>query len=191
MLAFFYFFFTCCLHSKQSLTFTEIFYIPYSFFPGGSDGKASAYNAGDPGLIPGVKISCRQWHPTPVLLPGKSHGRRSLVGYSPWGRKESDMTEWLHIFSFYLDSKRLTLGLYFWLHSCKNSLILIWLSLLFITQDPSKLIFLKCKPALKHFSSFSLIESPKSLVLKVKEAFRVKLGKARLYLPWEFKGDRG
>ena len=28
----------------------------------------------------------RQWHPTPVLLPGKSHGRRSLVGYSPWGR---------------------------------------------------------------------------------------------------------
>ena len=31
-----------------------------------------------------------------VLLPGKSHGRRSLVGYSLWGRKESDMTEWLH-----------------------------------------------------------------------------------------------
>ena len=29
----------------------------------------------------------RQWHPTPVLLPGKSHGRRSLVGYSPWGRE--------------------------------------------------------------------------------------------------------
>ena len=38
----------------------------------------------------------RQWHPTPALLPGKSHGRRSLVGYSPWGRKESDMTERLH-----------------------------------------------------------------------------------------------
>ena len=35
----------------------------------------------------------RQWHPTPVLLPGKSHGRRSLVGYSPWGRTESDTTE--------------------------------------------------------------------------------------------------
>ena len=35
----------------------------------------------------------RQWHPTPVLLPGKSHGRRSLVGCSPWGRKESDTTE--------------------------------------------------------------------------------------------------
>ena len=38
----------------------------------------------------------RQWHPTPVLLSGKSHGRRSLVGCSPWGRTESDMTEQLH-----------------------------------------------------------------------------------------------
>ena len=38
----------------------------------------------------------RQWHPTPVLLPGKSHGRMSLVGCSPWGRQESDMTERLH-----------------------------------------------------------------------------------------------
>ena len=35
----------------------------------------------------------RQWHPTPVLLPGKSHGWRSLVGCSPWGREESDTTE--------------------------------------------------------------------------------------------------
>ena len=35
----------------------------------------------------------RQWHPTPVLLPGKSHGRKSLVGYSLWGRLESDTTE--------------------------------------------------------------------------------------------------
>ena len=38
----------------------------------------------------------RQWQPTPVLLPGKSHGRRSLVGYSPWGCRELDMTERLH-----------------------------------------------------------------------------------------------
>ena len=38
----------------------------------------------------------RQWHPTPVLLPGKSHGRRSLEGCSPWGRWGSDTTEWLH-----------------------------------------------------------------------------------------------
>ena len=38
----------------------------------------------------------RQWHPTPVLFPGKSHGWRSLVGCSPWGREESDTTELLH-----------------------------------------------------------------------------------------------
>ena len=38
----------------------------------------------------------RQWHPTPVLLPGKSHGQRSLVGCSPWGREELNTTERLH-----------------------------------------------------------------------------------------------
>ena len=42
------------------------------------------------------KLWRRQWHPTPVLLPGKSHGQRSLEGYSPWGRLGSDMTERLH-----------------------------------------------------------------------------------------------
>ena len=41
----------------------------------------------------------RQWHPTPVLLPGKSHGRRSLLGCSPWGSEESDMTEGLCYFA--------------------------------------------------------------------------------------------
>ena len=54
-----------------------------------------------PSLLPVLKnwLVCitdlwrRQWQPTPVLLPGKSHGRRSLVGFSPWGREESDMTE--------------------------------------------------------------------------------------------------
>ena len=48
----------------------------------------------------------RQWHPTPVLLSGKSHRQRSLVGYSPWGHKESDMTERLHFhFSFSLEKE--------------------------------------------------------------------------------------
>ena len=51
-----------------------------------------------PGFDPWVgKIPWRRkWQPTPVLLPGESHGGRSRVGYSPWGRKELDMTEWLH-----------------------------------------------------------------------------------------------
>ena len=39
------------------------------------------------------EVKRAQWHPTPVLLPGKSHGWRSLVGCSPWGRTELDMTE--------------------------------------------------------------------------------------------------
>ena len=48
----------------------------------------------------------RQWHPTPVLLPGKSHGRRSLVGCSPWGHLKSDTTERLH-FRFHALEKRM------------------------------------------------------------------------------------
>ena len=39
----------------------------------------------------------RKWQPTLVLLPGKFHGRKSLVGFSPWGRKESDTAEQLHV----------------------------------------------------------------------------------------------
>ena len=49
------------------------------------------------------KISWRRtWQPTPVFLPGKSHGWRNLVDYGPWGAKESDTTERLH---FYFSSK--------------------------------------------------------------------------------------
>ena len=115
-------------------------------FPGGSDCKESAYNAGDLGSIPGLgrvlggehgnprQYSCleipmdrgawwaavhrvaksrtrlsdfsfsfatflhwrRKWQPTSVFLPGNPHGQRSLVGYSPWGCKESDTSEQLN-----------------------------------------------------------------------------------------------
>ena len=41
----------------------------------------------------------KEWQPTPVLLPGESHGGRSLVGHSPWDHKESDTTEQLHFHS--------------------------------------------------------------------------------------------
>ena len=64
--------------------------IPIWGFPGGSDGKESACNAGDPGSIP---LLGRKWQPTVVFLPGKYHGQRSLAGYSPWGHKESYMTD--------------------------------------------------------------------------------------------------
>ena len=47
-------------------------------------------------IFSSVQVRKRQWHPTPVLFPGKYYGRRSLVGCSPWGCQESDMTERLH-----------------------------------------------------------------------------------------------
>ena len=58
---------------------------------------------GRPGFNPRVKKIPwrRKWQPTPVFLPGKSQGKRSLVGYSPWGHKESDRTERLALFTFH------------------------------------------------------------------------------------------
>ena len=55
-------------------------------------------NVGDAGSIPelGRSPGRRKWQPTPVCLPGKSHGQRSMVGYSPWGHKESDTTAQQH-----------------------------------------------------------------------------------------------
>ena len=55
----------------------------------------NAGDARDADSIPWVrKIPWRRaWQPTPVFLPGESHGQRGLVGYSPWGCTESDMTE--------------------------------------------------------------------------------------------------
>ena len=62
--------------------------------PGGSSGKASAGEARDSSAIPGSGRSPGRGDgkPTPVLFPGKSHGQRRLVGYSPWSPKESDRT---------------------------------------------------------------------------------------------------
>ena len=69
-------------------------------FPGGSDGKASAYNVGDPGSILGWEDSLeKEMATTPVFLPGESHGGRSLVGYHPRDCKELESTERLHFSS--------------------------------------------------------------------------------------------
>ena len=63
-------------------------------FLSSSDGKESACDAGDTGSIPGSGRSPGggNGNPTPIFLPGESHGQRSLVGYSPEGRKEADTT---------------------------------------------------------------------------------------------------
>ena len=67
-------------------------------FPGDSDGKESVCNMGDHWLDPWVgKIPWRiASQPSPVFLPGEFYGQRSLVGYSPWGHKELNTTEWLN-----------------------------------------------------------------------------------------------
>ena len=63
-------------------------------FPGGSDGKESACSAGDLDSIPGREDPLeKEWLPTPVFLPGEFHRQKSLMGYSPWGCKDSDKTK--------------------------------------------------------------------------------------------------
>ena len=59
-------------------------------------GSPSEHSCGHSSLQTSRRAWRRQWQPAPVLLPGKSHGWRNLVGCSPWGREESDTTERLH-----------------------------------------------------------------------------------------------
>ena len=72
-------------------------------YNGSSDGKASDYNAGDPGSIPGLGRSSGEGNGNPLQYSclEKSHGWRSMVGYSPWDHKESDTTERLHFSPHY------------------------------------------------------------------------------------------
>ena len=69
----------------------------YMGFPGGSDGKESACNAGDLGLIPGLGRFPGGGHGSPLQYSclENPHGQRSLAGYSPWGGKELDTVEQL------------------------------------------------------------------------------------------------
>ena len=79
--------------------------------PNAVGGSSSPMRAKTIAWVPGELMSSmalcfamywrRQWRPTPVLLPGKFHGRkRSLVGFSPWGHEESATTEWIHFSLF-------------------------------------------------------------------------------------------
>ena len=80
-------------------------------FPCGSDDKESTCNTGGPGLILGSGRSLEKGMatPTPVFLPGKLHGQGSLMGYRPWGCKESDMTERLtHWLDVYVHCERIS-----------------------------------------------------------------------------------
>ena len=115
-------------------------------FPGGSVVKNSPANAGDTGdmiLIPWVqKIPwSRKWQPISVFLPGKFHGQRSLVGYSPWGRKELDMTG------------RVCTHTRCWLYFSSQFLQLLeaWLSIFFVIECPVKEV--KCISPMAVFST--------------------------------------
>ena len=71
----------------------------------------------------------RKWQSTPALLPGKPHGRRSLIGYSPWGHKESDTTERLHFhfpFNFRAVSSEMTLTVSSLQKLCSPCLAFSW-----------------------------------------------------------------
>jgi len=85
-------------------------------FPGGLDSKVSCLQCRRPGFDPwvGKILWRRKWQPTPVLLPGKSHGQRNVVGYRPQGRKELDMTERLHFLSLSLVMRTLEAKRFQW-----------------------------------------------------------------------------
>ena len=101
------------------------------------------------------KLWRRQWHPTPVLLPGKFHGWRSLVGYSPWGRKELDMTEWLHLYES--------------LKGWDDSIPQIW-------GNPQKKAEATLKEALTQAPALRLPDPEKALQLYVHEKEGIALG---------------
>ena len=75
-------------------------------FPGGSDSKESACSARNLGLIPGLERSPGGGHGNPLhcFCLENLHGQRSLVGYSAWGNKESDTSEWFSLSLFSLSS---------------------------------------------------------------------------------------
>ena len=83
--------------STRRIGYKNLFLIYLSFlnegFPVVQMVKKSVCNAGDLSSIPGLgSYLRREWHPTPIFLPGESHGQRSLETCSPWGRTQADMT---------------------------------------------------------------------------------------------------
>ena len=98
-----------CVHTHVCMCVCVCVYIHIWYiwgFPGGSIGKESTCNTGDPGSIPELGRSPEEaeWLLTPLFLPGESHGPRSLAGYHAWRHTESDTSERLsaHINDVYI-----------------------------------------------------------------------------------------
>ena len=128
------------MYMKPAITILWLFFSHWAVkwgFPGGSDVKESTCNAGDLGSIPGLGRSPwrREWLLIPVFLPGEFHGQRSLVGYSPWGCKESDMTEWLTLPLFSSEIHTFT-----WQNVIFSEVLIIWWS----TRWTNTQLFAKC-----------------------------------------------
>ena len=117
---------------KKKKIFKRPLVVLYQVFPSVSDSKESACNGGKLGSIPGSGrfIWRKKWQPAPVFLPGESHGQRSLVGYSPWGRMELDTTEAMDLTPFSKLFSRLLLWL-FWKKGKRTN----FLSLLYCLKD--------------------------------------------------------
>ena len=93
-----------CMHPPQTGGGGDSVTLQYSVgFPKWGSGKESACRCRRLRFNPWVRKSpwCRKWQLTPEFLPGKFHGQRSLEGYSPWVRQESDITEWLSMHAQY------------------------------------------------------------------------------------------
>ena len=91
---------------------------------GGTLVKNPPASAGDPGIVgfdlwAGRIPWSRKCQPTPVFLPGRCHGQRSLAGYSPWGCKESDVTEHTEVCAMSLSYCKASY------HPCTNNLFLL------------------------------------------------------------------
>ena len=98
------------IHKKFLTVITSFFFFFFTVITSGEKDLVEV-NSGKLKLLPLCSaqftiLYClfwrRKWQSTPVFLPGKFHGLRSLVGYSPWGRKESDTTEHLHFTIYFI-----------------------------------------------------------------------------------------
>ena len=128
----------------------------------------------------------RQWQPTLVLLPGKSHGWRSLVGCSPWGREESDTTEQLH-FHFSLSCIGEGNGNPLQCSSLENPRDgrAWWAAVRGVAQSRTRLKWLSCSSSSKEVRSY-MMQCPHPLPKKKR---RKKLNQKIMCL-WSVQGER-
>ena len=114
------------LDTTEQLHFHFHFQCSQKGFPGGSDGKGSVFSAGDSSSRSGRfpwRWACQ---PTPVFLPGEFYRQRTLAGYSPWGHKESDMTERLSTHSGFTECSLLYTGGGFFVTKSCLTLVTLW-----------------------------------------------------------------